>query len=372
MSHSTSVELSHSLSAGLTRVGTWVGTSGASCASSTYARITCSTSARRHGQRRAHCTCFTLQPSQSDPSSRLRDHPHLGIILGVACRATQLLDHSHTQGESHMMSNQAHAALVAAVAPKHAAAPVERKSYTRADLASRSARAKLPARGAGNKPFFCALTDTVSLGYQQSARVGQAGKWIKREYKGKTNGQHKYQNVVIGAADDIEGAGLTIDDAAKLAANVVIAPVGSIRVRDAIAQYRHFKGKRGKKSDKNMARDFNQLRYHVLGVETDRASGKERARKDFDTTLADTKVVALTTEQLEAWRAKLALGDTSIRRVWSALHSALEQAARKPSNGISSNAAWRKCAQLSQEHNAREVHFTNPQAIDIIVKVRAI
>ena len=266
-----------------------------------------------------------------------------------------------------MLTNKAHEQLVEQLTPK-ATSSVERERYTRDDLKSAAKRSKLPARGAGNKPFYFPLSETVSLGYQLSTRSGVAGKWLKREYIGKVNGQHKYRAGTLAVADDIAGAGVDIDAAVELARGKLVAS-DAVTVRDIVEQYKGFRGKHGNKVKRNRDKGYDSLRWHVLGLDSDM-----QPREGFDTSLADTKLAKVTSEQLIDWRTKLidAQCYSTAHRVWHNLHSALEQAKKKASNNVTSSKAWDDVPNLAQTHVARQVHFSDEQALQIIDDVRKV
>ena len=247
-----------------------------------------------------------------------------------------------------------------------------------AKLRNATQRGRLAVRAA---PYFNTIAPKRLLGYVKAGGTIAAGRWIVQVETGrnKDTGQPERRRQVLGVADDLAPANgtdvLSYDQALARAINWTppSGPSGgrAFTVRDAVEQHRNFNGNNGNKTKRNKARAYASLRYHVLCEHPD-GSPRDGAKG-----LGDIAVNALTTERLTAWRDALIDptrkgSKANAQRIWTNLHSALEQAYRKESNGITSPKAWHKVACLSQEGSRRDVHFTNEEALAIIAQARSL
>jgi integrase len=224
------------------------------------------------------------------------------------------------------------------------------------------------------KPYYDTITPGRLLGYLRKGGETVAGSWMVRLEIGRSaTGSAIRRQETLGTADDLVVANgtdiLSYEDALKEASKWnPDGPDGSggCTVRDAIEQHKGFGGKRGDKVERNKVAAHACLRHHVLRELPD-GTAREGTKG-----LGDVLVNELTTEMLESFRANIEGAPATKLRVWTTLHSCLEQAYRRESNTITSPKAWQQVAPLSQKGSRREVHFSNDEALAIIDKARAI
>ncbi|MGY2053078.1 tyrosine-type recombinase/integrase [Methylobacterium sp. JK268] len=188
-------------------------------------------------------------------------------------------------------------------------------------LDSPTARAKLKAQP---KPYFRAIDRGLHLGYRKGK---SGGTWLARRYLGK----ERYSTEALGRADDRQAANgttvLTFHQAQDRARQKVreaeeaqrIAAFGpAITVRDAVVAYieaRETKESRAK-GGVGLIRDTrSRLTKHVLS----------------DAALAGKPLPALTTDDLQTWRGRVAgrLTEGTVRRAVNDFRAALNAAASR-------------------------------------------
>jgi len=161
-----------------------------------------------------------------------------------------------------------------------------------------------------------------------------------------------------------------------------IVPGRGFTVADAVRAYRDFDGKRGDKQERNKEAGYNTLRFHVL-----RQNPNGTPRKGDAKPLGDVLFADLTSEMLKEWRDSLIDFDlakkadqrkynasrSTAKRTWAVLHSCLEQAYLRKSNGITRDhaEAWRKVPALGVDENKRDVVFTLEETLRYIDAARA-
>jgi integrase len=239
-------------------------------------------------------------------------------------------------------------------------------------------RDRLAARTA---PYFNTIAPKRLLGYIRRAG-GRAGSWVVQVEIGRTEtGKPVRRREQRGIADDVAEANGTdvLSYQQALAAAIAWQPggpndgpkSGAFTVRDAVEQHRDFGGKSGNKAERNKLAAYNNLRYHVLGLDR---NNKPRPGVEG---LGHIAVNDLTDKILKEWRDDLVDPENpgshaNARRIWGNLHSCLEQAYRKKENGITSSAAWDALQAMPATFQSRFLHFTDAQAVAIVEHVRAV
>ena len=235
------------------------------------------------------------------------------------------------------------------------------------DLRSKTARAKLPARGNANKPFWHHINSTLALGWRRDPEGGP-GAWVSR----LTNADGTYSQQQLGESDD-DGAGhlaLSYDGALAAAAQAFSAPAvseaGPITVWDACA------------------------RYCDHGLETGGEAMKKTLTLNLPKRLCARPIADLKLKELEDWRrycseklqarkrAAIAAGShkpegddevertsrASTNRILTALKAALNGAFRDRDNHLENDSAWRHgLKKYSSVDAARPHHFSEEQVL---------
>ncbi|MBI3700575.1 MAG: site-specific integrase [Afipia sp.] len=235
------------------------------------------------------------------------------------------------------------------------------------NLETRTARAKLKVRG---KPYFRLLEPGLHLGYRRLA--GGSGKWVTREYLGRS----KYLTDTVGTADDFSDADgvavLNFAQAQTLARKRMVerthqaaGVTGPLLVRDCIEEY-------------------------VTFLATERKSARF-ARYTVDAFIlpafADREVASLRTEDFDRWRTDLLsapprirtrLGDSqrfrtpddieqqqrrrksTVNRIWTIFRAALNRAWEQ--GRVSSNSAWTRIRPFKGVDSARVRYLSIDEA----------
>src|SRR5690242_14281482 len=222
------------------------------------------------------------------------------------------------------------------------------------DTKTKTSRLRLAPRV---KPYFRGIGAGKSLGYVR--REEGAGSWVVREWAAG-----RYATRTIGSADDVTRADgrdvLTFDQALRTATSPVLPQPASAKltVRTAIDRY-----------------------LTALAARSDHSKEtKQRADKHILPKLGNVRVDRLTKQQIESWRAGLVKEDDaedprarrrsqdSANRILTILKAALNEAFADESNGVSSDAAWRRVKAFRDVGGAREDHFDAPVIRKLIAK----
>jgi integrase len=221
-------------------------------------------------------------------------------------------------------------------------------------LHSKTARAKLAPRP---KPYYRQIAPGVTLGYFR--KDSGPGSWQVREL---VAGDYRYRT--IAAADDVGRADgrdiLTFEQAqAKATASEPTAtkPAGKLTVAHTLDAYLTVLEGRG-----TYAKDTRQ-----------------RADKHIIPVLGNIRVDRLTKTQIEEWLAGLVRDDPddsdarrrsqdTANRVLTIFKAALNLAFSDESNGIPTDAAWRRVKPFKAVGGAREDHFDATQVRRLIAK----
>ena len=204
-------------------------------------------------------------------------------------------------------------------------------------IQTKTARARLAPR---SKPYYRNIGPSRSLGYLKLAQG--AGRWVIREWVGGL-----YKQRVIAHADDVARADgrdvLTYEQASR--AGIVptaTAPVGRLTVAKALDGY----------LTRLAAKSKHAGHYRAI------------ADKSIVPDLGPVRVDRLTKTQIERWQAALVRDDgdederrrsrDTANRVLTILKAALNQAFADDSNGIHTDAAWRRVKPFENVARGRE------------------
>lgn len=221
------------------------------------------------------------------------------------------------------------------------------------DTRTKTARARLPAR---KDPYYRQLGPNRGLGYVKTGHTA-AGSWVARE---RIAGSYRFRT--IGHADDVVRADgvdvLTFEQATRLAfAPQATAPVGKLTVSEAFKRYYIGLAARSKHAD--ITKQWADLRIIP--------------------TLGDYRVDRLTKTQIERWRDALVRDDPedldahrrsqdTANRILTILKAALNEAFADESNGLPSDAAWRRVKPFKNVGGARQEHFESSQVRVLVAK----
>jgi integrase len=234
-------------------------------------------------------------------------------------------------------------------------------------LDTTAARLRLPVQ---SKPFWRLVEPNLHLGYRRLKK--RPGSWIRRRYLG----DEEYQQEWIGHADDYGPADgevvLTFQQAQARCRGRPTVKAGPYTVRSALEDYFTKLEADGKSAS---ARDFHM-----------------RAEASIPSELLDRKADALTTDEITAWRSKLAAQPprartgknqkqnyrkfdssdpeavrkrrSTVNRRWTVLRAALNHGFR---NGkISSDTAWRRVQPFKNVDKARPDYLEADAATRLI------
>jgi integrase len=242
------------------------------------------------------------------------------------------------------------------------------------DLSTRTARAKLKARG---KPYYRAIDPGLHLGY----RKGQTGgRWVARIYGGDGGYEVKTIGGIADDKQDADGRAVLDYGQALEAARALYVeakgklPIGEhspLTVRQAFKEYVSYLRLEVSEHDAYCAEGA------LLGAIGKR--GKPRRCK-VSPALLDTLVVDLKKSQLEAWkRSQVKRTDPeekrrdmdTANRVLTMIKAALNRAFDDDDNKILSNAAWARVKSFEDVGRGRKLHLSIDQTIRLLNTIGA-
>jgi integrase len=243
-----------------------------------------------------------------------------------------------------------------------------------AKLESPTARAKLKM---SYVPYWRAIDPGLHLGYRKGS---DGGKWVARWYLRNSSprakqrdgtvykhpkGKAYYHETLDGITDDRQGAdGVTVLNFAQAqkkvrelyaAAHAPAADAGPLTVRQAVETYIEYL-----RTEKKTAADTRQrLDRHIIPK------------------IGDRPVARLTTKELEAVRNAMVRKDPAdpnveraskdtANRCFTALRAALNRAFQDETNGIPTDAAWRRVKPFKDVGGVREVFLDLEQSRRLI------
>jgi integrase len=223
-------------------------------------------------------------------------------------------------------------------------------------LITRAQRARLQL---SPKPHWCTLiAGQLHLGYRRRSK-DSAGRWLARKYLGG----ERYMVVPLGVADDL-GQGMTHAEA----------------VRAALAH----KGRPRRRGGPTVA---DAIERHVRALRSDRPASAHEAEHTAEChilpALGAVPLNRLTTDQITAWRDKLAAAPAynanhappttddrrrarraSVNRIWTVLRASLNKAFQDEL--VDSNAVWKRVVPLRNTVAARKRFLSVEEAQRLI------